>query len=91
MYDEDMEIGFLIDSKINSFEQTTGIKLDQSKDSDYAIIDKMLKLNDFGEEKKLARSRGYSMGSAKVMSDVNNALGVFGKGIVGAQQFREQN
>jgi len=91
MYDEDMEIGFLIDSKINSFEQTTGIKLDQSKDSDYAIIDKMLKLNDFGEEKKLARSRGYSMGSAKVMNDVNNALGrTFGKGIVGAQQFREQ-
>jgi len=51
----------------------------------------MLKLNDFGEEKKLARSRGYSMGSAKVMNDVNNALGrTFGKGIVGAQQFREQ-
>lgn len=91
MYDEDMEIGFLIDSKINSFEQTTGIKLDQSTDSDYAIIDKMLKLNNFGEEKKLARSVGYQRGSSKVMNDVNNALGrTFGKGIVGAQQFREQ-
>ena len=90
MYEEDMEIGFLIDSKIRTFENITGIKLNTDVDADFGVIDSMLKLNNYEQEAALARKVGYQRGSEKINSDIVSALGKpFGKGVIPAQQFLE--
>ena len=90
MYEEDMEIGFLIDSKIRTFENITGIKLNRDVDADFGVIDSMLKLNNYEQEAALARKIGYQRGSEKINSDIVSALGkTFGKGVIPAQQFLE--
>ena len=90
MYEEDMEIGFLIDSKIRTFENLTGIKLNRDVEADFGVIDNMLKLNNYEQEAALARKIGYQRGSEKINGDIVDALGrTFGKGVIPAQQFLE--
>lgn len=90
MYGDDVEMGFLVNSKIKTFENLTGILLNSKEAKDYAIIDQMLRMNDYAKETELARKIGYERGSQVVQNSIVNALGqTFGKGIIPAQQFVE--
>lgn len=90
MYGDDVEMGFLVNSKIKTFENLTGILLNSKDAKDYAIIDQMLRMNDYAKETELARKIGYERGSQLVQNSIVDALGqTFGKGIIPAQQFVE--
>ena len=87
---EDIQIGQLINSKINHFESISGMLLDKDNKKDWGVIDKMLKAKDYDEASKIARSIAYARGSDLFNKDVANAFAAFGSTTIGAQQYVER-
>jgi hypothetical protein len=87
---EDIQIGQLINSKINHFESISGMLLDKDDKKDWGVIDKMLKAKDYDEASKIARSIAYARGSDLFNKDVANAFAAFGSTTIGAQQYVER-